>query len=150
MKNHHYCENSSFWWKCVMVVNIHHCDENLSLVEHCHVLMLQWLKSKPSLKFIIVMKFFHFDENPSNQINHFGELGSPDQSDQLYFSMFSCIWTFWYFPGWLVGGWLGGWGKLRLKTISAQLKLKLGLSLAIVYRWLTSCPLDKEFEDLLD
>ena len=32
------------------------------------------------------------------------------------------------FPG--VGEWVGG-GKLRLKTISAQLKLKFGLSLAI-------------------
>ena len=51
---------------------------------------------------------------------------------------------------WMVGGWVVRWGKSRLKTISAQLKLKLGLSLAIVYRWLTSCPLDKEFEDLLD
>ena len=30
-------------------------------------------------------------------------------------------------------GWVGGWGKSRLKTISAQLKLKLGLSLAKMY-----------------
>ena len=36
-----------------------------------------------------------------------------------------------FLDGWWVGGWVGGWGKSRLKTISAQLKLKLGLSLAI-------------------
>ena len=32
----------------------------------------------------------------------------------------------------ILGGWVGGWWeKLRIKTNSAQLKLKLGLSLAI-------------------
>ena len=31
------------------------------------------------------------------------------------------------------GVWVGGWGNSRLKTNSAQLKLKLGLSLAILY-----------------
>ena len=30
-----------------------------------------------------------------------------------------------------MGGLVGGWGKSRLKTISAQLKLKLALSLAL-------------------
>ena len=39
----------------------------------------------------------------------------------------SCIRYFHYYSGW-VGGW---WEKLRIKTNSAQLKLKLGLSLAI-------------------
>ena len=51
------------------------------------------------------MKILHFDENPSNQIHHFGYLGSTDQSDQLYFSMFSCILLFdTFLDGWWVGG----------------------------------------------
>lgn len=39
----------------------------------------------------------------------------------------SCIRYFHYYSGWVVGGW---WEKLRIKTNLAQLKLKLGLSLA--------------------
>ena len=31
------------------------------------------------------MKFQYFDENSSNQIYHFGDLGYTDQFDQLYF-----------------------------------------------------------------
>ena len=115
MRKIYHCDgNPSLLWKFIilmkksMVVNIHHCDKNLSLIQYCHVRMLEWLKSKPSEQFITVMKIFQFEENSSNQIHHFGDLGSTDQSDQLYFSMFSCIWGFWYVPGCLVGGWLGG------------------------------------------
>jgi hypothetical protein len=32
--------------------------------------------------------------------------------------------------GWVVGGWLGGWGEIEIKANSAQLELELGLSLA--------------------
>ena len=42
----------------------------------------------------------------------------------------SCIRYFHYYSGW-VGGW---WEKLRIKTNSAQLKLKLGLRSAITKR----------------
>ena len=44
---------------------------------------------------------------------------------------FLCLVVFCRFDTFLDGWWVGGWGKSRLKTISAQLKLKIGLSLAI-------------------
>ena len=39
-------------------------------------------------------------------------------------------WVGGWVVGWL-GGWLGGWGGIEIKANSAQLKLELGLSLAI-------------------
>ena len=50
------------------------------------------------------------------------DVRSTYESNQLCFTKFCTIWNFLTFPG--------GWEKSRLKTNSAQLKLKLGLSLA--------------------
>ena len=48
LKNQHCNENSSLWWKFILM-KIHHCDKKSSL----------WWK------FIIVMKIHHYDENSS-------------------------------------------------------------------------------------
>ena len=49
------------------------------------------------------MKTHPFHKYSSNQTHHFGDLGSTDQSDQLYFTKFGCIWLFLDFSGWLGG-----------------------------------------------
>ena len=51
-----------------------------------------------------------------------------------YLLCFSVVDSLLFWGGWL-GGWVGwgGWGKLSIKSISAWLKLKFGLSLAIIH-----------------
>ena len=39
---------------------------------------------------------------------------------------------------------MGGWGKLRIKTNSVQLRLKLGLSLAIISTFFRDSPCEKK------
>ena len=65
----------------------------------------------------------------AEQINPVDYIRLTLEHDQLCLIRLSIFGHFDTFPG--VGGWVVGGGKLRLKTISAQLELKLGLRLAI-------------------
>ena len=55
------------------------------------------------------MTINHFDESSSNQITHFGDLGSTNQCDQLYFAMWFDVaililsWMLEYQDGLVVG-----------------------------------------------
>ena len=74
MTNHHFDENSSFWWKFVDLMKIHHFDANSSLwwkfinlrknCQYDETLPL-WLKCK-LLELIILMKINNFDEKSSH------------------------------------------------------------------------------------
>ena len=47
----------------------------------------------------------------SGKIPLFYDMRSSHQHDQFCFSKFICIWSFWYFPGWVGGWWVVGLKK---------------------------------------
>ena len=114
MKVHLDYENSSLWWRLIMSAEIHHNDADN---------WTEWWKM------ILQMKIYHSDENMMG-IYHWNSSKKIEILDLhiniIHFALQCLAWfgLFDTFPGWV------GRAKPRLKTISAQLKLKFGLSLA--------------------
>ena len=110
-------EKLSLWWSSMALMKIHYFGENfVKMIEldnimkiyHCDEFII--MMNIQDLKWITLVILGLY----TNMIN----------------CTFLCLVVFGHFHTFL-DGWVGWWGKSRLKTISAQLKLKLGLSLAI-------------------
>ena len=121
----HFGEKLWLWWisdeNCFTKMKIHQYYEKLQLCwksnKDTAMIVFTWMKVNIfDYESSLWLKFITLDDNSSHYTYYFDEKGSPYHSEKVCLTKYGSIWPFWYFPGWLVGGFavVVGSGKSRI------------------------------------